>query len=393
MQYISIYLRYFLPLVFVFGGACFSEAQRVEIRKQFIFPLQDQHVHSSSLVALPSGDLLACWFQGSGERKADDVQIMGARLKKGARQWGDPFLMADTPGFPDCNPVLFLSKENELFLFWMVIRSNRWEEALLKYKKTKDFDTEAAPRWTWQDIILLKPGKQFQKIVQSKFEQLPDRNTGWAEYAPPYERMIIEAAADKTKKQSGWMTRTKPLQLASGRILLPLYSDGFNFSIIAISDDQGEHWHCSEPLVGYGNVQPTLVEKQNGDIMAYMRDNGDPPHRVMQSQSNDQGQHWEKVIDLPLDNPGSSLHTLSLDNGHWLMVNNNLESGRNVLNLNLSTDQGKTWRSVLEIEKSDDPKIRFAYPTLIKTSNGEVHLSYSLHTNQKKSIVHALISL
>ena len=97
-----------------------------------------------------------------------------------------------------------------------------------------------------------------------------------------------------------------------------------------------------EPLVGYGNIQPSLEEKQNGEIVAYMRDNGDPPNRVLMSYSNDQGEHWKKVVDISVPNPGSSLHTLKMDNGHWLMVNNNIESGRNVLNLNCSTDEGKT---------------------------------------------------
>src|SRR5215212_2914361 len=61
-----------------------------------IFPLQDKHVHGSTIVGLPNGDMLAAWFYGSGERKEDDVKIMGARLTKGAKQWSPPFLMADT---------------------------------------------------------------------------------------------------------------------------------------------------------------------------------------------------------------------------------------------------------------------------------------------------------
>ncbi|KXK31973.1 MAG: hypothetical protein UZ16_OP3001002691, partial [Candidatus Hinthialibacteria bacterium OLB16] len=60
--------------------------------KENIFPLQPQHCHSSSLVELPNGDLLVCWFQGSGERTADDVQILGARKSLVV------FLVGDTPG-------------------------------------------------------------------------------------------------------------------------------------------------------------------------------------------------------------------------------------------------------------------------------------------------------
>jgi predicted neuraminidase len=81
-----------------------------------IFPLQEKHVHASSIVALPNGDFLCVWFNGSGERTSDDVKLMGARLEKGKTNWSEPFLMADTPNIPDCNPVLFLNHEKKLFL-------------------------------------------------------------------------------------------------------------------------------------------------------------------------------------------------------------------------------------------------------------------------------------
>src|SRR5690554_5525217 len=80
--------------------------EKVVVQEELIFPLQGQHVHGSSIVSLPNGDLLVAWFQGSGERTADDVRIMGARLKKGEGAWSVPFELADTPNLPDCNPVL-----------------------------------------------------------------------------------------------------------------------------------------------------------------------------------------------------------------------------------------------------------------------------------------------
>ena len=42
---------------------------------------------------------------------------------------------------------------------------------------------------------------------------------------------------DKSKRQRGWMTRCHATVLPSGRILLPLYSDGFLAGLMAISDD------------------------------------------------------------------------------------------------------------------------------------------------------------
>jgi len=102
-----------------------------EIQDNFIFPLQGRHVHSSSIVECPNGDLLACWFHGSGERTADDVVIQGARLEKGSNKWSQVFSMADTPDFPDCNPVLFVDQRERLWLFWIVVRANAWEQSIL----------------------------------------------------------------------------------------------------------------------------------------------------------------------------------------------------------------------------------------------------------------------
>jgi len=381
-------LKYFFFLFLLLSSSVFW-GQELAVEKQFIFPLQEQnHVHSSSLVELPNGDLLACWFEGSGERKADDVKIMGARLQRGKQKWGKPFVMADTPGFPDCNPILFLNQRNELFLFWIVVKSNRWEESILKYKRANAYLDEGAPQWNWQDLILLKPGNGFQQVIQEKFKALPNRGLSWAEYAPQYEKMLVEAAAEKTKRQSGWMTRTLPLFLDSGRLLLPLYSDGFNFSLIAYTDDFGQHWQVSEPLVGYGNVQPSLIQEKGGAIHAYMRDNGDFPGRVMRSVSVDNGETWQAVEDIPIQNPGASLHMLKLQDGRWLMVNNNLEEGRNQLHLNLSEDEGKSWQTLMIIEESEKPSDSFSYPTLIQAASGLVHLSYSYRSNNQKSIVH-----
>jgi hypothetical protein len=101
---------------------------------QLIFPLNGWHNHASSLVECPNGDLLACWFSGSGERTADDVQILGARRRKGATRWSQPFPMADTPDYPDCNPVLFINARRRLWLVWITILNHRWEGSLLKYR-------------------------------------------------------------------------------------------------------------------------------------------------------------------------------------------------------------------------------------------------------------------
>ena len=82
----------------------------------------------------------------------------------------------------------------------------------------------------------------------------------------------------------GWQPRCKPTVLPSGRILLPLYTDTFSVSVMAISDDSGRTWHASEPICGFGNIQPTVLRKNDGTLVAYMRENG-PLNKIRTSES------------------------------------------------------------------------------------------------------------
>ena len=71
-----------------------------------MFPLRSEHNHAPGVAECPNGDLLVSWYRGSGERQADDVAVYGARLRKGATEWTDAFLLVDNPGFPDGNTAL-----------------------------------------------------------------------------------------------------------------------------------------------------------------------------------------------------------------------------------------------------------------------------------------------
>ena len=215
-----------------------TEAQPL-FETESIFALQSKHVHSSSIVECPNGDLLVCWFHGSGERTANDVVIQGARKRAGAAGWSAVFLMADTADLPACNPVLFIEPQQRLWLFWVAVVANRWEHALLKYRRAEQFENEGPPAWSWQDVIVLKPGEGFPDAIRRGFKALDAEEGCWAEYALPYEELIEVAAQDPAKRQRGWMTRIHPLVLPEGRWLLPLYSDGFNLSLMAMTDDLG----------------------------------------------------------------------------------------------------------------------------------------------------------
>lgn len=360
-------------------------------KEEYIFPFQNEHVHGSSIVMLPGGDMLAAWFQGSGERTADDVRVMGARLKKGAKTWSAPFLMADTKGIPDCNPVLFLNRKGKLFLFWIAVAANKWEYSILRFRTSSNYSGNDAPVWEWQDNILLKPDESFVKEVEKKFKEMPDNQAGWAAYAPQYDDMILSASKDLMKRSFGWMTRIHPITLGSGRILLPLYSDGFNFSMVAISDDDGATWRPSLPIVGRGPIQPALAVKKNGTIVAYMRDSGDAPNRVHVSTSADNGESWtvSNKTDIPNE---ASVELCALKDGKWAFLGNDINDGRYKFSLYLSDDEGESWKWKFPVENDTEKKGSFSYPCLIQTDDGLLHMSYSYSLGTgKKTIKHVVI--
>lgn len=354
--------------------------ERPFLRSELLFPLEHWHNHGSTVVELPNGDLLTCWFHGSGERTADDVLVHGARLKKGATEWSPPFVMADTPGYPDTNTTMFLDPKKRLWLLWPTILANEWHTALMKHRISSDYLGDGSPRWEVSEVLHVTPGDEFARVVNEEVDRM-------LASLPRDEKILAYAerrkkdAADKLARRLGWMTRAHPYVLDGTRLIVPLYSDGFSFSLMAITDDWGATWKTSTPLVGAGNIQPSLARKKDGTLVAYMRDNGPPPKRLMISRSTDRGETWSRVEDSDLPNPGSGAEVLVLKNGNWLLIYNDLERERYSLAVSLSTDEGRTWAWTrhLERDESSDPKQRgqYHYPSIIQAADGTLHATYS----------------
>ena len=354
---------------------------------ELIFPLESWHNHSSSIVETPKGDLLVCWFHGSGERTADDVLIRGARWSQERRAWSRPFTMADAPGFPETNPVLFVDRRQRLFLFWPLIIAHRWETALMKYRISTDYQqTDGPPAWAFQDNIVLAP-----KNLAAKTKAFVAAEAGADPQLAAAGQRLVERAEDEYFSRMGWFTRTHPLELPSGRLLVPMYSDGYSFGIMAISDDGGVTWKGSEPIVGRGGVQPSVVRKNDGTLVAYLRDNGPPPKRALVSESMDEGESWSTARDTDILNPGSSVEVVRLRSGRWIMVYNDLERGRHSLVAAISEDEGRTWpvRRHLDGRPDADSPSQYHYPSVIQSRDGAIHVTYSYFTPAGKAIKRA----
>lgn len=359
------------------------------ISSQLIFPLNSQHNHAPGIVQLKNGDLLVSWYRGSGERSADDVVVLGARLKSGEEKWGDSFLMVDRPGFPDCNTCMMIDSKERLWLFWPTILANTWESCLTNYAVSEDYAGAGAPKWTKEAVILLKPADfadEGEKGLDKFMAKLKNPLTPGQEKSFAAARLKLH---DKLYQRLGWQPRCKPTVLPSGRILLPLYTDTFSFSLMAISDDAGQNWHASAPIFSYGGIQPAVVRRNDGTLVAYMRENG-PTDHIRISESKDDGETWGEVTNSELVNPGSGLDAVRLANGHWVLIYNDLLQGRNSLAVSLSLDEGKTWKFTRHLEKHEAGS--YHYPAVIEGRDGLIHFVYSYFVSEGKSMKHVAVN-
>ena len=211
-----------------------------------------------------------------------------------------------------------------------------------------------------------------------------------AVYGP--DSKLTQRAEDKYFSRMGWFGRTHPLELPSGRILLPLYSDGYSFSLVAISDDRGMSSTASEPIISRGGIQPSIVRKNDAHSAAYMRDNGPPPKRIQVAYSKDDGVSWTDSTDTDLPNPGVSVEAIRLKSGNWVMVYNDLERGRYSLAIALSDDEGATWKSKRILDQDDNKKNQYHYPSVIQAKDGTIHVAYSHFTPEGQTIKHVQLT-
>jgi BNR repeat protein len=353
---------------------------------ELIFPLHPKHNHAPGIAELQGGDLFVTWYRGSGERTADDVAVYASRFSKTAGKWQEPYVLADTPNFPDCNTALFVDRQKRLWLFYPTILANTWESCLTNFKIASRLSFDNSPQWDEQGLIFLKPddfGPTANKLLDERIAELGSELS--AERKARLD-VLRERLGDKLYQRLGWQPRCKPTELPSGRILLPLYSDTFSISIMAITDDGGKTWRASQPLIGFGNIQPTVLRRDDGTLVAYMRENGGR-RRIRIAESRDDGMSWGPVGVTDLPNPGAGVDGVRLDNGHWLLIYNDTTIGRSSLAASLSLDEGRTWSKTRHLERALLGS--YHYPTVIQAADGTIHCVYSYFVTGGKSMKHA----
>jgi predicted neuraminidase len=280
--------------------------------------------HASTIVEVEPGKSLAAWFGGKAEG-AKDVQIWLSKFD--GKTWSEPEVVGTEPGQPCWNPVLFKTAKGTL---WLWYKAGPKPENWTGFARTS---SDAGKTW-------------------SKPEMMP---AGF--YGP---------------------VRAKPIQLADGTILAPTSLESYRCwsPYVDRSTDDGKTWTRSNAFgvsdKPFGQIQPTLVEAKAGKVIALMRSRD--PMLICRAESSDGGKTFSAAERTEVPNPSSGIDAVRTKSGDLYMLYNPLPLVRTPLRLGKSTDDGKTWEKVKDIETETG---EFSYPAIIEASDGTLHMTYT----------------
>jgi predicted neuraminidase len=335
-----------LSLGFLTASCATAKEENAVVKSEFIFESAPfPSCHASTIAETKSG-LVAAWFGGTAERNPD-VCIYVSRMEN--RRWTPPMKVADGVGFgtnrlPTWNPVLFQPKNGPLLLFYKV--------------------GPAPAAWWGMMETSLDDGKTW-----SPPQRLPEGILG--------------------------PIKNKPVQLPNGDILCGSSTEGDGGWRVHFerTTDFGKTWTATAPVnVGkdIGAIQPSILVHPKGRLQSIGRTRND---KLFQVWSEDGGLTWGKMTLLDMPNPNSGTDAVTLRDGRQLLVYNHNtrdgsnNKGRSPLNVAVSND-GENWSAALVLEDDLNAPNGFAYPAVIQTSDGLVHITY---TWERKRIKHVVI--
>jgi predicted neuraminidase len=190
--------------------------------------------------------------------------------------------------------------------------------------------------------------------------------------------------------------KNKPVILRDGSWLSPSSTekaDGGGWKLqFERSTDAGKSWIAIgpvDPTSTFDAIQPSILFTAEGlEAVARSRQGA-----VVATLSTDGGKSWGKVFPIDLPNPNSGTDAVTLKDGRQLIVYNHsahspLTPGkgrRYPINIALS-DDGIVWRNVLTLE-SKPIKDGYAYPAVIQSADGMVHITYTYNRERIRYIV------
>lgn len=319
--------------------------------------------HGPGLLETPAGTLLCCWFAGTFEGDTD-VNIVVSRLDRGSSVWSEPVMISTDSEFSNQNPSLFLAPSGEI---WAMYTSQRGRE------EGKD-------------------NMQYTSVIKRQVSRDDGLSWGEPEVVLPEEgtfaRQAIQVLSNGRWIYGLWLCTDSESGLAGDP------------SAFAISDDEGATWRRVDMPGSSGRVHPSLVELEDGHLVAFMRSR--EADFIYRSESEDYGDTWTVPEPTPLPNNNSGIAAARLASGRVAIAYNHNSAPstygktgawpalRNPVSIALSEDGGRTFPLIRHIERGEGyageenrfSNRQYEYPCLIQASDGMLHLAYAYQTRR-----------
>ena len=327
-------------------------AQDAALRTERVFGPEvptGRYKHPASMTELRNGDLYLVYYGGAGEY-AVETAVFGARLTKGTRAWSAPAAIARDPFRSLGNAVIWQAPDGLVWLFYVVRFGDTWSTSRIQAKISRDGAE------TWSDAFMIS-------------------------------------------LDEGMMVRNRPIVLANGDYLLPVYHETGqdtemvgpdSTSLFLRYDVKSKAWMPTGRIRSRaGNIQPAVVQLTDSHLIAYCRRGGGygptTDGYLVRAESHDGGATWSEGRDSAFPNPNSAIEFLRLASGSLLLVYNDSMTQRTPLTAALSADRDKTYpfrRNLAEGRNS------FAYPIGFQAADGLIHIVYT--SDQRTVINHAV---
>jgi len=331
--------------VYVIASALAAAVPDIVTERVFGPEIPGKYKHPASITELDNGDLYLVYYGGSGEYGADST-VYGARRKKGTSKWTEPKMITPRPREPEGNAVVWQAPDGTVWLFSVIRLGETWSTSRIVARISRDGAK------TWQEPTALTT-------------------------------------------EAGTMVRSRPLLLADGDFLLPVYRETGNdpewvgpdtTSFFLRYDVKKKRWTESSRIQSrIGNLQPAVAALSAKHLICYCRRGGDysprKDGRLVRSESQDAGRTWSAGIDSKFPNPNAAVDLLGLANGHLLLVYNDSTSGRTPLTVALSTDHDRSYPYRRNLAEGPGD---FAYPFAIQSRDGKIHVVY---TSEHRTVV------
>ncbi|HEY0967827.1 MAG TPA: sialidase family protein [Opitutaceae bacterium] len=351
------------PVVFA------AAAHPAVVRSEFIYDTGPYpQVHASTIVETAGGELLAAWFGGTAESNPD-VCIWLSRFENG--RWTPGVSVADGvqhagKRYPTWNPVLFQPANGPLMLFYKVGPSPE----------------------TWWGMLTTST----------------DGGRTWSEH-----RRLPEDVLGPIKN--------KLVQLADGSIVAPSSTENAQtkawLTHVEITRDLGRTWEIVGPIhtaAEFNAIQGSILTYPDGRLQLLCRTK---EMVLATSWSSDGGRTWSPMASSGLFNPNSGSDAVTLRDGRQVLIYNlrdraggaprnpksNALGGAFVALEDANEDWGVRWPLNLSVSKNgtdwsmlitleDEPRQHgYAYPAVIQTRDGLVHITYTWNREKIKHVV------